>query len=546
MGRRLMASNVDIRELDPNAYSNSPVDLRELDPNAPPPPPTANNTPKTDAQNAFKGLAVALNSIQQKLAKTKPGFVPDVYEFEFIQPALGNAKVSKPGSTNNSRTPLVNPNSARNIVDPKVQSRNSDARNITANAGTPIVQFIDQILRNSSYITDQANVIIDETTQKPKPQQPLGDVTWFKISLEATPIKMCPVKKDFAYKIKYIISAFPIAAMDSDYFPAAKDKGVHKTYQYWFTGQNTEVIDYEVQYNTSYTVAITDPNTPLTIKQNVDTLVIAQRAYVAASGESSQGGKGRVNELGANAADFLYAAEGLGKAKLKIVGDPAWIQQGEISDKISASNFSYNPWNADDGINYDASQIVFNVTWNLPVDFDLSTGIQNPGQDQMPVSRADNKNYQGRLSAKYKPDQVQSYFSKGSFTQTITGQLISIPIPDKNVIANSQTPAIEPTNRNPVQPGSRPTNTNLAGSLLNGSEVALGFNPNPARNIPYVQASNRAGPLFTQYEGQLFPTANKPATSNGDVQSVVIAPTPSFGQNTDGRIITPQRIVKDQ
>lgn len=507
--------------------------------------PKASAAPKSNAQNTFKGLAVALNDLQNRLVKAGTYEVADIYEFEFTPAALANSKVAKDGSTNKKKTPMANTNTAKNAKDPNTQSMNKTARSITANAGTPIVQFIDQILRNSTYITDQANVVIDETTQKTKPQQPLGDVTWYKISLEATPIKWDNKRKDFAYRIKYLISAYPIVAMESEYFPPAKDKGLHKTYEYWFTGKNTEVLDYEQSFNTAYTIAVSNPGQFIDTKTRTDNLVIAQRAYIPASSESGQGGEGRVNEIGANAADFLYTVDAIGRCKLKIVGDPAWIQQGEVSDSISAQNFSYSPWNPDDGINYDASQIAFNITWNLPIDYDLDTGLQNPGQDQIPVRREDNKNNRGRFSAKYKPGEIKSYFSKGSFTQVITGDLIRIPI-QTTPAETTGTEAGTGANKNKAV-GSRKANGNLAPKLLAEKEAAAGFPQSTAKNIPFNQPSNQSSTYLKEYESSLLPTTPKLPTSNGGVQSVVFKPVPKFGENTNGITTQPsQRTVRDQ
>jgi hypothetical protein len=49
--------------------------------------------------------------------------------------------------------------------------------------------------------------------------------------------------------------------------------------------------------------------------------------YGATSSESMQGSQGKGNEAAANMADSLYATADLAKTKLRIIGDPAWIQQ---------------------------------------------------------------------------------------------------------------------------------------------------------------------------------------------------------------------------
>ena len=112
-------------------------------------------------------------------------------------------------------------------------------------AGTQIVQVLDQILKNSSYITDQATVSIDENTQEQKSNgPPANNLAWYKISLVASPRQYDYKRNDYAYDIKYIISVYKINQMVSDYFLNPRFSGTHKQYNYWFTGENTQVLSY--------------------------------------------------------------------------------------------------------------------------------------------------------------------------------------------------------------------------------------------------------------------------------------------------------------
>jgi hypothetical protein len=110
--------------------------------------------------------------------------------------------------------------------------------------------------------------------------------------------------------------------------------------------------------------------------------------------------------------DFLYDSKGLTEATLRIIGDPAWLQQGEISGGITNGQFTFAPFNADGGINYDSQQIIFDISWNQPQDYDFSTGVMNV-------------NNQKGLSRQNNTDQaisVKSFFSKGRFEQELHGR----------------------------------------------------------------------------------------------------------------------------
>ena len=73
------------------------------------------------------------------------------------------------------------------------------------------------------------------------------------------------------------------------------------------------------------------------------------------------------------------------KAKLEIVGDPAWMQQGEVSTGINWPNFNFNPFNADGGINFDSQQVLFDISFNQPTDYNFSTGLMDVNSNNTPT-----------------------------------------------------------------------------------------------------------------------------------------------------------------
>ena len=112
-------------------------------------------------------------------------------------------------------------------------------------------------MRNSQYITNQATAAVDQVTGNPLPKASANSTqptTWFKISVNAVPIgnKIDPIRNDYPYQITYIISPYAINEAQSQYFPDARFRGVQKVYDYWFTGNNTQVIGYEQSYNNQY------------------------------------------------------------------------------------------------------------------------------------------------------------------------------------------------------------------------------------------------------------------------------------------------------
>jgi hypothetical protein len=243
---------------------------------------------------------------------------------------------------------------------------------------------------------------------------------WYKISVETTPILPRDKKRnDYAYNIKYVISAYPINSMDSEYFPESKIRGRHKSYKYWFTGQNTQVLKFEQKFNSVYKTTFNNPNilTESNRKNNRDTPGREYQAGMASS--NSTGAEGLTNSVGASAADYLYSPTDIAKCELTIVGDPAWIQQGEAATGIGSLNHSFSAFNADGTINFDAQQIVFDLQWNTGVDYDLTgTGLANPN-----VSSAPQAIYT------YVATECTSKFNKGRFEQDIKGVQVDVSDP---------------------------------------------------------------------------------------------------------------------
>ena len=400
-----------------------------LDNNKPPaptqaPPSKASAAPVAGTQDIFTGLCDALNQFQLQLVKDKKREIPDQYVIEFAPAALGDATVKRPGDQNNAQAPMQNNTTAADKLAKEKNSVNRNAMTWPVSAGTQIVQLIDNVMRVSSYITDQQIVQIspipDPKTgvQKQVPSPGTGKPpAWFKISVAAEPLGKDNVINDFAYRMTFIVSPYQPAQLISQYFPDSKYRGVHKSYQYWFTGQNTQILSYEQKYDNAYRIALSGVGADTQKKLKTDWRDQNRKIYVATSENHAQGAKDYTNEPGDNAASFLYDPKSLSMVKMRIVGDPAWLQQGECGLGVSARTFNFAPFTPDGSINFDASAIMFDVSFNQPVDYDFNTGIMNTNA----------MNRQGLPQEHYTFTAVEckSTFSKGRFEQELTGKLVT-------------------------------------------------------------------------------------------------------------------------
>jgi hypothetical protein len=405
-------------------------------------PPAPANAAAISRGTVRQGLITALNNYQRELSGPGadcPYTYPDVYSVEFATPALKNAKVKKAGGLERSKTSNAVGQTAADQKLGSKQSVDTNSRTQGATAGMQIVQLLDQIVRNSSYLEDQQLVTYDEASgQLLRNGTAAKNVAWFKINLQATPQfdKYDPKRNDFAYNIKYIISPYRIAQLNSEYFPKPTFTGVQKEYNYWFTGKNTSVLNYEETLNNLYYVTLSGVN--FNKAAFVDTSGVAsddqvQKSHQTRSTESSQGADGKTNEPIANAAEQLLNPADFKESSMTIVGDPAWLQQGEafVGRPVGSSDY-FSAFLADGTINFDAGQVLYRIAFNSADDYNLNTGLQTvTGQARASSgSGTDATALTGRaggpaaINRTFVAKEVYSTFSKGKFTQELKGSIL--------------------------------------------------------------------------------------------------------------------------
>jgi len=392
-------------------------------PQLPQGPAKASAAPVAGKENIFKGLCDSLNSYQQDLVKQKKRAIPDQYAIEFAPVSMGASTIKRPGAQDASTAPMQNGATAEKL-DTAKNSVNREAQSWPVEAGTQILKVIDNVMRNSSFITDQQNVEITTATdpvtglqtQKVNAKAGTGDMKWYKISVAATQLGFDNIIRDHAFRMTFIITPYAVAQMTSQYFPDSKYKGVHKAYEYWFTGGNSQILSYEQKYDNAFHLMLSGVGQDQ--QKNTTTDFRDQNRYVfmATSRDQAVGAKNYANEPANNGASFLYDPTSLSTVRMRIVGDPAWMQQGEAGLGVNAKTFDFSPFGADGSINYDARAVMFSVAFNTPSDYDFNTGIVNVN--------ANNRNGKPQEYYTYQAVTVKNFFSKGRFEQELTGKLI--------------------------------------------------------------------------------------------------------------------------
>ncbi len=415
--------------------------------------PSKANAAPTDKKTVTQGLMGAMNDFQAELVKKGVYEVADEYSIEFLgiegvgAEKIRDAKLQLPNTKiDKAKTAAGKPATEDpKGVDPKRQQVDSVSRSFSLVAGQQLLQAIELAIRNSAYITDQSLVIVNpDGTQQPNPNASGKPMTWFSISMTAEPIKYDYLRNDKAYKIKYTVAPFIVKNFNSKYFPVSKFSGVHKSYPYWFTGKNTAVLDYSETLNALYSLTVSGGDSKNSLAAETRKRVtssmrdIIKYNYDPRSTQSSQGADGKSYEPNANAAEILYSPGDLAETKVKILGDPAWIQQGSLFKDVTDATFKgdvvSSGFNPDGSIAFDTQDILFEVVWQRPEDYDLVTGVADPYSRTQKNAAYKREPIQSRV---YYCTKVLSEFRNGRFEQTLHGSLYLFPKQDGSNTADA-------------------------------------------------------------------------------------------------------------
>jgi hypothetical protein len=516
-------------------------------------PTKANNAPKPSVNTIGTGLIAALNAEQLRLlnnrdANGKPNpliEIADIYEIKFVDDIIATAgmvpagdfdKTLAGGSSNLTAAQQLLPN--KQSVDPTVRTR-------AARAGQQIVQFIDQVIRSSNYIIGQANVVWNTQTQQWESNgKPAQQFAWYNIVVQVQALGYDRKRRDHAYRMTFVVVPYE-TPMLSTFFPAGQFRGVHKNYNYWFTGQNTQVLQFEQSFNHQWTQAVTND---IPAQQNESRKVNTREQWktqvFSASGQSSQGAEQRVYESGANAADFLYSSD-LASVKLTVIGDPAWMPS-PLMDTVEQS-FTTSAFFPDGAINTQASSAYFSVAWNRPTDYNLQTGLLDPGTQNYFADRDKGIAGISREATTYVATKITHIFRGGRFTQEIEGQWAQY---NSNTAATDagrpvKTPADNQSRLPPFDPGSGSNtgknaweNTRRDGiTALASQTVGPANNEVASGRITAVEAKN----LLTPVNGVAISDRDLQAFGGrAYLQSIIDGTT-----NAKGTPTAPQKIAKN-
>lgn len=377
------------------------------------------------------GLLAKLNFDQQTLLQNKSIDIANEWDVVFV----GDAQYSIPGSSIVSKADLdkrkwamglVKTTDGVNVATSEKATPDDTVRQISFTKGESILQCVNEIIVQSSYLEDALKTIYvstltpDQLANAPAEIQSHKKtaIKWYNISAEIKILGWDLKQKDFAYKTTYIIQQYETPVITAPGVNnGAPYYGPHKRYEYWFTGKNSEILSYSMDMdNTFFNVAVSGQSTtpassgggadvatkvgePNGVKTGrLDVGLAAQNAYVTS----------------------LYDPGAYASAKIKILGDPDFLMQ----PAASSINSLYNQFYGTDGftVNPNGGQVFVEINFREPQDYDNKTGTMSINKSI--YFWAYPSEVQAQIDARgggvsYLVTKVNSSFSKGMFEQEL-------------------------------------------------------------------------------------------------------------------------------
>ena len=297
-----------------------------------------------------------------------------------------------------------------------------------------LTDIILECILNTKYAAEtQNNKNIDDN----------GFITWFRIDTQIQFLDYDELIGDYSRLITYRIVPFKVhhsVFTNPSSPPLGYDKlekKIVKAYNYIYTGQNTDVLKFDINIKHNFYTGIYGSPVGLTgdeVEKNQGGIVIdgntktpvekgkTPEAQVANLGrerirrkiiDQTQGGPGVETLEKQIALAFNNALVNnnvdLVNLNLEILGDPYWLVDSGIANYFSPPAEGTELINEDGTANYEGNDVYIYITFRTPADVNDTTGLYNFSKEEV-ISP---------FSGIYKVTRCTSFFEDGVFKQTL-------------------------------------------------------------------------------------------------------------------------------
>jgi len=404
-----------------------------------------------------KSFVAAYNAwFKSQVKNGNIGFA-DQIKFVFLDDAIRNSKIVDQKKSSVRRVSATGAADTAKANDGKdAKTANFDSVIHDLEAGTRVNDIINLVIPQSEYFLNQA--IDSSTTSKTSTGKSSGgDV----VQQQATPVKLWKIvpsielgefdseRNVWGKTITFYISTYNVYQQRDDRLPKSPPPTPVKRYDYLYTGQNSSVIGFDIEFNALYYTAIDvdrgktnattganskpedqqEKNKPDSAANNHQ--IQPETRHVVANDQSTGAG-GAVNRSetinAKSALNSIYTTAGgdMISVRLQILGDPEFIKQDDLFISPAVINKLNNNKANDDpyvpgtrSLAMDTGEICCYLTFRTPTDFSDSSGLYNLDSSKYRVSE---------FSGFYRVITVNSEFKSGKFVQTLN--LVRYPMQD--------------------------------------------------------------------------------------------------------------------
>lgn len=476
------------------------------------------NPTATTVGDALDQLAKQLTS--DSAANSKNSKQPTTYSITYSTGSedIRNASLVSPADLDKLKWPGSGAKTTDQVNDKTATTggtASNTARQFQFRKDDPVLTVITSVITQSQYLEAALKTLYTtavETDKKGIEEQSKSnpvDVAWFSCVPKLSNARWDQDKADWNYDIEYQIKSYRTPIVKSSYVKSGgKIYSPLKRYDYWYSGKNSEIIEYRQEFNNAYYEIVVRDGSEIksgtesspTNESSVTPKQTGQRQDQPRLGRPNLGLEAQNSYL-----TSLYSPANQIEANITIYGDPDLIGIG----RASTENAIYQKFYSPDGfsVNADGGQVFIEINFNEATDYNEATGTLNINSSVVLW-----KNYPPELNIKgvsYRVLKTISTFSGGVFKQLLN---CAVNMPTNfDVDANARALGKETA---PSTPGATPGNSN---STTTGT--GLKTDPAPPKTSPptITPVSSPTG-VTTSPTSQLPQTitvGSDPVTVNG-------------------------------
>jgi hypothetical protein len=333
------------------------------------------------------GLITKLNQEQQNLKNNGSIKYPTTYKIKWVAEDAEQIALSSIVSetrTNRANQPTGGGQNTEeaNAATETTAAPTSTQIEIGFAGSTPIIQAIDTVFSRSKYIEDaltlnytDKNEYDPETKTAETEDTPKREFKWYRITPGISNVKWDTKINDWAYDITYEITTYLVPLVDSPFVSGTSNYyGPHKRYDYWYTGENSEVLSYSQTLNNQYygEQPAGNPQSQQTPNSEGNANRVAQAPNTVSNLDTNTSSATLSTAAAAAVKNALYDPGSYTKATVEIMGDPDFLMQ-EVTAGASGINQAYSRYYGEGfTIKPTGGQVFFEIDFKEAIDYSAS------------------------------------------------------------------------------------------------------------------------------------------------------------------------------